>query len=264
MKLWKENRNMPRKAKEASIESLGAEKKYLDQEGLAHLIRKNDGRYVRQEEGKGLSSNDFTDEYKQKIDDLSYTKIAITAMSATNSANEIGSTVAATDVSWTLNKEAKTQKIKFGGETEETLDKALRKKSYTGKAVKSNANIVLTVTDERNAQVSRTASITFQPKVYWGKTNKGQMTDVDILALEGSSLASNKNRTFTVNAGEGEKIVYVIPTSFGTPTFNVGGFDGGFKKMQTLQHTNKSGYSQSYDIWASVNAGLGNTTVIAK
>lgn len=255
---------MPRKAKEASIESLAAEKKYLDQEGLAHLIRKNDGRYVRQEEGKGLSSNDFTDEYKQKIDDLSYTKIAITAMSATNSANEIGSTVAATDVSWTLNKEAKAQKIKFGGETEETLDKALRKKSYTGKAVKSNTNIVITVTDERNAQVSRTASITFQPKVYWGKTNKGQMTDVDILALEGSSLASNKNRTFTVNAGEGEKIVYAIPTSFGTPTFNVGGFDGGFKKMQTLQHTNKSGYSQNYDIWASVNAGLGNTTVIAK
>ncbi len=255
---------MPRRAKKDDIELLAVEKKYLDQEGLAHLIKKNDGRYVRKEEGKGLSSNDFTNEYKQKIDDLSYTKIAITAMSATNSVNEIGATVVATDVSWTLNKEAKTQKIKFGGEAEETLEKTLRKKAYTGKTVKSNTNIVLTVTDERNAQVSRTAAITFQPKVYWGKTNKGQLTDEDILALEGSSLASNKNRTFTVNAGAGEKIVYVIPTSFGTPTFNVGGFDGGFKKMQTLSHTNKSGYSQSYDVWASVNAGLGNTTVVAK
>lgn len=254
---------MPRK-KKASIAPLAEGKKYLDQEGLAHLVKKNDERYVRKEENKGLSSNDFTDEYKQKIDDLSYTKIAITAMSATNSANEIGATVAATDVSWTLNKEAKTQKIKFGGEAEETLDKTLRKKSYTGKTVKSNTNIVLTVTDERDAQVSRTASITFQPKVYWGKTNKEQLTDEDILALEGAALASNKNRTFTVNAGAGEKIVYVIPTSFGTPTFNVGGFDGGFKKMQTLSHTNKSGYSQNYDVWASVNAGLGNTTVVVK
>lgn len=254
---------MPRK-KKASMVPLEEGKKYLDQEGLAHLVKKNDERYVRKEENKGLSSNDFTDEYKQKIDDLSYTKIAITAMSATNSANEIGATVAATDVSWTLNKEAKTQKIKFGGEAEETLDKTLRKKSYTGKTVKSNTNIVLTVTDERDAQVSRTASITFQPKVYWGKTNKEQLTDEDILALEGAALASNKNRTFTVNAGAGEKIVYVIPTSFGTPTFNVGGFDGGFKKMQMLPHTNKSGYRQSYDVWASVNAGLGNTTVVVK
>lgn len=254
---------MPRK-KKASIAPLAEGKKYLDQEGLAHLVKKNDERYVCKEEGKGLSSNDFTDEYRQKIDDLSYTKIAITAMSATNSANEIGATVAATDVSWTLNKEAKTQKIKFGGEAEETLDKTLRKKSYTGKTVKSNTNIVLTVTDERDAQVSRTVSIIFQPKVYWGKTNKEQLTDEDILALEGAALASNKNRTFTVNAGAGEKIVYVIPTSFGTPTFNVGGFDGGFKKMQTLPHTNKSGYSQSYDVWASVNAGLGNTTVVVK
>lgn len=43
---------------------------FLDKEGLAHLIEKNDGRYVRKEEGKGLSSNDFTDEYKQKIGEL--------------------------------------------------------------------------------------------------------------------------------------------------------------------------------------------------
>lgn len=45
--------------------ALAAGKKYLDQEGLAHLVQKNDARYVRQEEGKGLSKNDFTDEYKR-------------------------------------------------------------------------------------------------------------------------------------------------------------------------------------------------------
>lgn len=86
---------------------------YLDNLGLAHLITKNDSRYVRQEEGKGLSTNDFTDEYKQMIDDLSYVKIAVNSMTATNSNNEIGSTVTDTDVTWMLNKEPKTQKIKF-------------------------------------------------------------------------------------------------------------------------------------------------------
>lgn len=254
---------MPRK-KATKAAALAAEKKYLDQDGLAHLVQKNDERYVKKEEGKGLSSNDFSDEYKKKIDDLAYTKIAINTMTATNSSNEIGATVTASDIAWTLNKEPKTQKIKFGSEAEETLDKTLRKKSYTGKTIKANTNIVLTVTDERDAIVSRTASITFQPKVYWGKTNKTQLENADILALEGSALAGGRGRTFTVNAGAGEKIVYAIPSSFGTPTFNVGGFDGGFKKLQTLSFTNASGHTQNYDIWASVNAGLGNTTVTVK
>lgn len=254
---------MPRK-KVTKAAALAAGKKYLDQEGLVHLVQKNDARYVHQEEGKGLSKNDFTDEYKQKIDDLAYTKIAINSITAANSSNEIGAMVAATDIAWTLNKEPKTQKIKFGSEAEETLDKTLRKKSYTGKMIKTNTNIVLTVTDERDAVVSRTVGITFQPKVYWGKSNKAQLENADILALEGSALASGRGRSFTVNAGAGEKIVYAFPTSFGTPTFNVGGFDGGFTKVQTLEFTNASGHKQSYDVWMSVNAGLGSTAVTVK
>lgn len=237
---------------------------FLDMTGLGHLVKKNDERYVKQEEGKVLSSNDFTDAYKKKIDDLAYTKIAISSLIATNSSNEIGATVSATDVTWVLNKEPKTQKIQFSGEGIETLNKTARKKSYVGKNIRTNTNIILTVTDERDAVVFRTVSITFQPKVYWGKIAKEQMENADILALEGSSLASGRSRTFIVNAGVGEKIVYVIPTSFGTPTFNVGGFDGGFRKMQTLNVTNASGHMQSYDVWASVNAGLGSTTVTVK
>ena len=254
---------MPRK-KVTKAAVLAAEKKYLDQDGLAHLVQKNDARYVRKEEGKGLSANDFTDEYKQKIDDLAYTKIAINSLTATNSSNEIGATVTASDATWTLNKEPKTQKIQFASEAAENLDQSIRKKSYTGKTVKANTNIVLTVTDERDASVSRTVTITFQPKVYWGKTNKASLENGDILALEGSALAGGRGRSFTVNAGAGEKIVYAIPASFGTPTFNVGGFDGGFKKVQTLEFTNASGYKQNYDVWMSVNAGLGSTAVTVK
>lgn len=254
---------MPRKkATEAAV--IAAEKKYLDQDGLAHLVQKNDERYVKKEVGKGLSSNDFSDEYKKKIDDLAYTKIAINSLTATNSSNEIGATVTASDIAWALNKEPKTQKIQFASEAAENLDKSIRKKSYTGKTVKANTNIVLTVTDERDASVSRTVTIAFQPKIYWGKTNKASLANADILALEGSALAGGRGRSFTVNAGAGEKIVYAIPTSFGTPTFNVGGFDGGFTKAQTLEFTNASGYKQSYDVWMSVNAGLGSTAVTVK
>ena len=125
--------------------------KYLDENGLAHFIEKNDARYVRQVSGKGLSTNDFTDEYKQMIDDLSYVKIAVNSMTATNSSNEIGSTVTATDVAWTLNKEPKTQKIKFSSEAEEKLETSVSSRSYPGKKETRNAIIKLTGTDEKYA-----------------------------------------------------------------------------------------------------------------
>ena len=239
--------------------------KYLDLPGLQRYHNLAKEHFVEKEVGKGLSKNDFTDEYKKKIDDLAYAKIAITAVSATNSSNEIGATVTGTTVNFTLNKEPKTLKIKFGSEAEETLATSVRSKAYTGKSVKANTNIVITATDERNATTSRTVTINFQPKVYWGiADNKESYVSADILKLEGSALASNRNRTFTVNAGVGKHILYVIPSNFGTPTFNVGGFDGGFIKVGTIEHTNTSGYKQNYDVWKSANAGLGQTSVTVK
>lgn len=238
--------------------------KYLDYDGLEHLIQKNDARYVRQADGKGLSTNDFTDEYKQMIEDLSYKKIAVSSMSATNSSNEIGSTVTDTMVTWALNKEPESQKIKFSTEAEETLETDVRSKSYTGKSVTGNSIIKLTVTDERGAEVSKQVTIQFLPKAYYGVSADPSALDSEAINALTGILTSGKARTFSANAGAGEYIVYVIPSSFGTPTFNVGGFDGGFVKTKTLAHTNASGYEQNYDVWQSVNAALGETSVTVK
>lgn len=238
--------------------------KYLDYDGTAYLVGKIDDTYIRKVAGKDLSSNDFTDEYKQMIDDLAYVKIAVNSMIATNSSNEIGATVTASDVTWSLNKEPKTQKIQFGSESEETLGTDVRSKSYTGKTVTSNTTIKLTVTDERDASVSRSVSISFQPKVYYGVSADPNALDSSAINGLTGVLTSSKARTFSANAGAGQYIVYIIPSSFGTPTFNVGGFDGGFKKTKTLEYTNASGYAQNYDVWQSVNAALGQTSVTVK
>lgn len=222
-----------------------------------------DQRFVRKEDGKGLSENDFTDEYKQMIDDLMYVKIAYTSASTTHATNEIGATVTDFNVTWVLNKTPKTQKIKFGAESEEILEVDVRSKAYTGKNVKSNMNIILTATDERDATASRTLSVSFQPKAYWGvAAKKAAYTDEDLLGLSGNALASGKARTFTVNAGADQYILYAIPSSFGTPTFKINGFEGGFVKASTFEHINASGYSQNYDVWQSVNPNLGNTQVV--
>lgn len=219
--------------------------------------------FVKQEAGKGLSENDFTDEYRQLIDDLAYTAIAFASASATNATNEIGSTVTGTAIIWSFNKEPKAQTIKFGSEAAEVLDKTIRSKTYSGKTITSNTSIVITATDERNAQASRTLNITFQPRAYWGVAQNKEIYDsADILALSESALTSTRTRNINVNAGEGEHIIYAIPSSFGTPTFKINGFEGGFVKVGTINFTNASGYSQNYDVYKSVNPNLGSTQVV--
>lgn len=219
--------------------------------------------FVKQEAGKGLSENDFTDEYRQLIDDLAYTAIAFVSASATNATNEIGSTVTETVITWYFNKEPKTQTIKFGSEVAEVLDKSIRSKTYSGKTITSNMSIVITATDERNAQASSTLNITFQPRAYWGVAQNKEIYDsADILALSESALTSTRTRNINVNAGEGEHIIYAIPSSFGTPTFKINGFEGGFVKVGTINFTNASGYSQNYDVYKSVNPNLGSTQVV--
>lgn len=240
--------------------------KIITQEVEAENLYTNDeidDMFVKQEAGKGLSENDFTDEYRQLIDDLAYTAIAFVSASATNATNEIGSTVTETVITWSFNKEPKAQTIKFGSEAAEVLDKSIRSKTYSGKTITSNTSIVITATDERNAQASRTLNITFQPRAYWGVAQNKEIYDsADILALSESALTSTRTRNINVNAGEGEHIIYAIPSSFGTPTFKINGFEGGFIKVGTINFTNASGYSQNYDVYKSVNPNLGSTQVV--
>lgn len=236
--------------------------KVLTDTGLQKYHDQVKEHFVAKEEGKGLSTNDFTNEYKKIVDDLNYKKIEISSMTATNSSNEVGATVTETTVSWSLNKTPKTLKIKFGDEAEETLKTSDTSKAYTGKSITANTAVKLTATDERDATVTKTVTIGFQPKIYWGVADsKETYTSEDLLGLEGSALASGKAKTFTVNADIGKHILYAIPTSFGIPTFNVGGFDGGFVKIGKISHQNAQGYTQDYDVWKSVQPGLGNTTV---
>lgn len=222
-----------------------------------------DDMFVKQEDGKGLSENDFTDEYRQLIDDLAYTAIAFASASATNATNEIGSIVTETVIVWSFNKEPKTQTIKFGSEVAEVLDKSIRSKTYSGKTIASNTSIVITATDERDTQASRTLNITFQPRAYWGVAQDKEFYDsIDILTLSESTLTNTRARNINVNAGEGEHIIYAIPSTFGTPIFKINGFEGGFVKVGTINFTNASGYSQNYDVYKSVNPNLGSTQVV--
>ena len=93
----------------------------------------------------------------------------------------------------------------------------------------------MTATDSKAATASKTATLLFLNRVHWGAASvPATYNSTFVLGLSNNALASSRSRTFSVTAGAGQYIYYAIPSSFGTPTFNVGGFDGGFVKVATF------------------------------
>lgn len=193
-----------------------------------------------------------------KIADLMYTPIAISSFTNNVGTVEMGSTVNTVVLNWETNKTP--AKLTLDGED---IDKSLKTKTIESAAIKANKTYTLKATDERDAEATKTTAITFLNGVYWGVGDDKSSFDSAFILKLTKGLQASKAKTFTVNAAAGQHIYYAIPTRYGTPSFKVGGFEGGFVKAATIDFANASGYTESYDIWKSDNAGLGNTTVVA-
>ena len=187
---------------------------------------------------------------QQDIADLKYVPIDIIHITNSVGVVEMGSTVNRAVVSWTTNK-APVSLTVDGAAVDATANSITFDTPIT-----ANKTFTVIATDERGATDTATTSITFYNGVYYGvgtaNTNIGTLT---------KKLQGSKGITFTVNAGEGQNILFALPARYGTPNFNVGSFDGGFHKINPINFTNASGYTEEYDVWVSDNTGLGNTTV---
>ena len=205
----------------------------------------------------GVSYGDTT--VAAVLDDLLYTAIQITSFTNNVNTVEMGSTVDTVVLNWNYNKTPEELTLDGQG-----IDASLKTKTIESAGIKANKTYTLKAVDERDAEATRTTAITFLNGVYWGVgADQSYFDSAFILGLT-KGLQSSKVKTFTVNAGASQHIYYAIPTRYGTPAFKVGGFEGGFAKAATIDFTNASGYMESYDIWKSDNAGLGNTTVEVK
>lgn len=123
------------------------------------------------------------------------------------------------------------------------------------RTIASSCNFTLTATDNNNVTTTRSTSISWSPRRYFGSSN------IYNLANLSSELSNEISKTFTANCGVGQYIYYIIPTSFGTPIFWVNGFQGGFILEQYIDITNSYGVTLNYQIWKSENHSLGTTTV---
>lgn len=230
----------------------------------------SEGNYIREihQDGDILSAeliNKFEEANEKNTQDIKElnTKIwdiqnpfDISSISVAPNISQMGSTVSA-KLTWNYTHSTiKSQTI-----NNEAIENTLRTKTFTG--VTATTTYTLAATSNSDVKKSKSATITFANGVYYGKSTT---TTYDSALINGltKQLSNSKNRTITVNAGAGEYIFYCIPSRLGTCSFNVGGFDGGFSKVATIEFTNSDGYAENYDIYKSDNANLGNTNVTIK
>lgn len=196
---------------------------------------------------------------EDQVADLMYEKIGPMAISSfTNNVNtvEIGSTVTDVAFSWTLNRTPVS--VTFDGEAQENSKKGSA--TRTGLAITADHSWTLRAVDERDAVATKTTAVYFRNGIYYGVGAIDDVIGAETLSLS-KTLSNTKGRTFTVNAGEGQYIWYIIPERLGACKFVVGGFEGGFTIHQTVDYTNPSGWTEKYIFYRSVNADLGDTTV---
>lgn len=200
---------------------------------------------------------------QQAFDELLYTAPSIVSFTSVPSVREyeIGSVIIAPiTFNWSLNKTVVSQVISDIG----NIPVGTFTTKYNN-SIASNKTFTLTVSDNKNNTATRSITFSFMYPKYYGAVVEPDVYDNDfILNLSGYKLASSRNGTFNVNAGTNEYIYFCIPIKWGTPTFNVGGFDGGFFKVAEINFTNNSGHTEPYSIWRSDNPSLGSQSVTVK
>lgn len=135
--------------------------------------------------------------------------------------------------------------------------------AYSFTKSSNNATVTFTLTAGKGVESDiAQATYAWRPRVYWGVGVNGLSTEAHIEALANSALASARSRSFTLSPGSGEHIYYAFPSSYGTPTFTVGGFEGGFELVGTVSVTNANSVTQNYLLYKSTNANLGSTNVV--
>ena len=178
---------------------------------------------------------------------------------------EIGSTVSNPKITWSFNKTMTNQNLKAGGTTINLDDPGVRKYDYTGD-ITSDTTFIISGSDNKAKSCSSRGSFNFKHKRYFGVAEvPAEYNSNFILGLSGKEFCTGRTKgTFSLTAGAGQYMFYCFPATYGTPTFNVGGFDGGFELAATIDFTNASGNTTSFVIWKSENANLGSQSIIVK
>ena len=190
------------------------------------------------------------------LDNLLYVTPNILTFTNNVNAVEIGSTVASTTLTWTIDESANL--------TDQTLNQGIgsvgtivrnhtHSDSYT-----TNRTYTLTITDGINPDNANT-SVYFRHKRYWGTSTNTLLNDAQIIALS-SELNTTEVMTKTISPS-GEYIYFAWPASWDPSppaTFTVNGLLNTAWSYITRNFTNASGNTSSFRIYRSDNLLTGS------
>lgn len=185
---------------------------------------------------------------RARLDALEYEGIKIKQIAITPSTCELGSSNNI-DITWQLSKPAVTQNIN---------GMAVAGDSKRFEGVTTDQTYTLNVYDEHTTD-SKSVSVAFANQIYYGAA-----ASLDNITSLNKVLSNEKKRRFSATAGAGQYIIYAYPARLGSVTMYVGGFEGGFDDPIEQTVTNNSGYAETYYIYKSANANLGETAVEVK
>lgn len=190
--------------------------------------------------------------------DLQYIPIEILAFSNNIGVAEKGSTLNELTLKWQLNKDPET--ILMNGQVRADL-KTLRSLTLKDMALTADKTFMLQVRDEKGKTARKNTSVVFQNGVYYGVSEIPEEVNNTFMLSLSRSLQGSRTKTFSTTSTEGQYVWYAFPSRYGTPVFNVGGFDGGFTKAASISFTNASGYTEEYAVYRSDNGNLGTKTI---
>jgi hypothetical protein len=198
----------------------------------------------------------------RQLDDIRYDEIAVNSFTNNVNKAENGQTITSIRFNWSTNKTPTTVTC-AGVEVDPTLttytinDAQLTKDSTVKKWE-------LVVTDERNYAAKKTTSITFMDRVYYGVAEEPEEYTSDFIrSLANKPLSTEIIKSFDASANSKTQYVYYcVPTYMKECTFNVGGWTGGVKLIDTVMVKNEFEHDQQYYVYRTDNAGIGTKTFI--
>lgn len=187
---------------------------------------------------------------------LSDTGPNIATFSNTSPTNEVGSTVAAVTLNWTLSGSTPTsQSINqgIGAIPVGTLT------ANYGTPMTVDKTFTLSVANALGSDTA-TTTVRFMLKAYWGASSRPFMDDASIISSLSSEFGSARARTKTVTCS-GQYMYFCYPASWGAALFTVNGLLNTAWQLTLGDFTNPSGHTESYRIYRSDNLLTGTYIV---
>lgn len=144
-------------------------------------------------------------------------------------------------INWGYNKSIISQELNG-------VDLPLNSRSQVFNNVNTTTTFTLKASDD-NKSYQTSSKVEFVPAIYYGNST-------EIPSFSSCFKILSKSRKCDIS-GTFTKYIYILmPTTYGEPRFFVGGFEGGFQKLNQVQYNNIS-----YTIYRSDNSNLGQTTI---